>query len=155
MTKKTIKTPTIVFDIDGTLADIEHRLPYIEKDRAKRDWKSFNALCPHDEPIQPIIDVCNEFFKKGKFIVLCTAREESMRKGTVEWLDKHGVNYHSLMMRPLKNFKDDTLIKGDMVDILLKNNCEIELVYDDRPKVIRMFEARNLPVVDCGNGIEF
>ena len=43
----------ILFDIDGTLADIAHRRGHLDQD--KPDWKSFNAEMGGDTPNAPIV----------------------------------------------------------------------------------------------------
>ena len=152
--KKNVKTSTIIFDIDGTLANLEHRLHFIEREKGQRDWKSFNKECDKDLPIQNIIDDCNRF-AKSYFLVLCTGREETMRKKTVKWLDENSVHYDALLMRKEQDYRDDTIVKQEMHDLLVSKDCVIQLVYDDRPKVIRMWEANNLKVIHCGDGVEF
>jgi len=39
-----------VFDIDGVLADVGHRLAYVE--RRPKDWKAFFAAAPLDPPLR-------------------------------------------------------------------------------------------------------
>lgn len=42
----------VVFDIDGTLANIEHRLDYV---RSKpKNWKAFDAGIPNDKVNEPV-----------------------------------------------------------------------------------------------------
>ena len=54
-----------IFDIDGTLLDITHRLKFItgpneQYDTAKKDWKSFRDPKQKrwDEPIMEVINIC-------------------------------------------------------------------------------------------------
>ena len=44
-----------IFDIDGTLMDIDHRRHYVEGD--KKDWKSFVDNIKHDTPNDPVVDI--------------------------------------------------------------------------------------------------
>jgi phosphoglycolate phosphatase-like HAD superfamily hydrolase len=39
---------TVIFDLDGTLCDISHRLHFIEN--GNKDWDGFYAACPDDVP---------------------------------------------------------------------------------------------------------
>ena len=41
--------PLYIFDIDGTIADLTHRLHYIQS--IKPDWKAFNSNVMDDAPI--------------------------------------------------------------------------------------------------------
>ena len=47
----------VIFDIDGTLVDISHRLKLIKS--SPKDWKAFRDPLKKrwDEPITPVIDI--------------------------------------------------------------------------------------------------
>ena len=102
----------IICDIDGTIANVQHRLHFIKnpdgtmKPYAERDWDSFNAACVDDTPYEDVIDVlhslvvgqrvvphrgveriaCQEIERKVHFF---SGRNESVRTQTVQWLEKH------------------------------------------------------------------
>jgi hypothetical protein len=40
--------PLYIFDLDGTLALIEHRRKYVERPRGEQDWKAFYTACVDD-----------------------------------------------------------------------------------------------------------
>jgi phosphoserine phosphatase len=42
--------PLYIFDLDGTLALIEHRRKYVERPRGEQDWKAFYVACVDDHP---------------------------------------------------------------------------------------------------------
>lgn len=46
---------TVIFDLDGTLCDITHRLHFIEGDN--KDWDGFYKACPADIPKPAIIEL--------------------------------------------------------------------------------------------------
>ena len=45
-----------VFDVDGTLMDINHRRHFVENEK-KKDFKSFFAAMDQDTPRQEIFDL--------------------------------------------------------------------------------------------------
>jgi len=53
----------VIFDLDGTLADIRHRLHFIDNDRKVKQWKSFFDECDRDEPIMPVIKTLESMYK--------------------------------------------------------------------------------------------
>ena len=65
------KKPLYIFDLDGTLALIQHRRHFVERDRKEQDWKGFYAACINDEPNEPVV---------------CTM--ERLRRFADVWLDK-------------------------------------------------------------------
>lgn len=56
--------PLYIFDLDGTLADCQHRVPILaEKDDPNR-WRRFYAACVDDTPIMPVIGVLHEEWRQ-------------------------------------------------------------------------------------------
>jgi len=47
---------TVLFDIDGTLADINHRRHHVEGDNAH--WHAFFEEMGTDTVNQPVVDMC-------------------------------------------------------------------------------------------------
>ena len=76
--------PTVIFDIDGTLADIEHRRHFVEG--KKKDFDSFNAAMVNDTPNEPIVDLMWMCEDAAKQIIFCTGRMEQYREVTRNFL---------------------------------------------------------------------
>ena len=89
----------IIFDIDGTLLDISHRLHLIKK--TPPDWEEFrNPLQKRwDEPRLPIIKVAIALHKAGHQVILCSGRRESERKDTLESLSRF-ICYNLIVYHP-------------------------------------------------------
>ena len=49
----------IIVDIDGTLADLTHRLHHIRGD-GKKNWDAFHDACPNDVPIKTVVAMVRE-----------------------------------------------------------------------------------------------
>ena len=152
----------IIFDIDGTLIDISHRLHLIKK--TPPDWEEFrNPLQKRwDEPRLPIIKVAIALHKAGHKVILCSGRRESEREDTLESLSRF-ICYNlivpswkpSLCMRRDKDYRPDTEVKADMLETLRNQGFNPVMAFDDRPSVIRMWKEHGLTVADVGNGVEF
>ena len=165
----------VIFDIDGTLLDISHRLKHIKK--TPKDWKAFRDPKEkvHDEPIMPIINIARAFLynhSKDR-IIFASGRSEEERADTIlslsEWFLLEGwygvvENQDTIetyptspfYMRKEKDYRKDTIVKREMYDQMLKDGYKPELVFDDRPSVLRMWrEIEGLKVVDVGHGVEF
>lgn len=91
-------TPNIVlFDIDQTLADNDHRLHYINRDTV--DWEEFEDQCIYDFPITPSI-LCAQAWKTlGKQVWCWSGRTERIRSQTEVWLRNNGVPFEQLILR--------------------------------------------------------
>ena len=81
----------VIFDIDGTLLDIGHRLRHIKK--TPKDWKAFRDPKQKrwDEPIMPIIRIATALmhapYPKNR-IIFASGRSESERADTVRSLSR-------------------------------------------------------------------
>ena len=107
----------IIFDLDGTLANCEHRRHFVEPlhpkniDNAemlsynaytgelvkaigwKPDWKAFYEACDQDTLIEPVASLWNDFEVTlscyPEKIQIWSGRCESVREKTQQWLDKY------------------------------------------------------------------
>lgn len=147
----------VVCDIDGTIADIEHRKSFIAG--PTKDWKGFfNAM--RGDTIRPTTaQMLVDWKLKGNPLIFVSARPDTYREETTNWLRKHlanqyGVFWVTLIMRKEGDKRPDTEVKQDIFDRYLKN-LPIAMVIDDRPSVIRMWKANGLEVTDVGAGVEF
>lgn len=97
---KKIRPPAFVFDMDGVIADLDHRLHFIHNQN-KSDWSSFFSFVAMsmDSPITPTIALMQALSMKY-WVFILTARPERTRDATVTWLELNNVHHNGLMMRP-------------------------------------------------------
>lgn len=180
----------IIFDLDGTLANCEHRRHFLDPtksvnhilqgydgngrmieeagvycniltgERFKPDWKSFYEACDKDTPIEPVIDIWNQQISLGMMGVhqIWSGRCVSVRNNTIKWLDKYLLcfNSNNLKMRPIGDYTPDNKLKERWLDEAISQGETIDFVFDDRPKVIRMWRRRGIFVFDVNQTeIEF
>ena len=61
----------VLCDLDGTLADVNHRLHYIKNDdgtkktRKESDWGSFHTECINDVPNNDVIEILHSLVREG------------------------------------------------------------------------------------------
>lgn len=140
---------TVVFDIDGTLADIEHRRVHLMQDEP--DWKTFNSLM-HLDVIHEDIRRLLFQLEKHNYIVLCSGREDCFRQVTEEFLDKNNVVYEALYMRAEGDFRSDDIIKLEMLEKVTSNFERPWLWIDDRDKVVQALRGAGIRVLQVCNG---
>lgn len=143
-------TKLIVFDIDGTLANIEHRRCYVAT--KPRNWKAFNAAIPHDSPYEDMIYMVNLFGETNHTIILCSGRSEEERTMTEEQMNKFGVCYNKLYMRPAKDYRDDSIIKTELLQQIRQEFGEPYLWFDDRQRVVDAIRAQGIRVLQVMPG---
>jgi predicted kinase len=138
---------TVLFDIDGTLADATHRLHHIQN--GSRNWDAFFAACVDDPVIEPIRELAWLVDNQGYRIVLVSGRSDVVRAETEAWLAGHGVPYSELHMRAAGDFRQDHLVKSHILDALIADGHDIAFVVDDRPSVVAMWRERGLTCLQC------
>lgn len=147
---------TVLVDIDGTVADLEHRKHLV---RSKpKNWPAFNRAIPNDSPIHQTITVVNALKASGMQIVFCSGRGSESREVTEAWLrDVAKFDFPLvLFMRAERDNRSDDIVKSELLDQIIAEGFDPQFVIDDRPKVVRMWRARGLFVFDVNqSGEEF
>lgn len=149
----------IVCDIDGTVANLQHRLHYIKNedgtDKDVKDWDGFFSKVYDDSPIDSTIDMLHKYKEEGYEIIFVSARPEKCRQATIEWLMNYvDVDPVTLIMRGDGDKREDSDVKRDIHKKYLAN-LYIKCIIDDRPRVINMWREEGYHVIDVGPGIDF
>lgn len=151
--------PIVICDLDGTLCDISHRLPLVRNlpEGQKKDWKGFFDGLVNDTMRQEVADMLESYISKGHPIFFVSGRPDNYRAWTEDWLRRNFTipPHTALFMRPAGDKRPDTDVKKEIYERYFKGKYPIEVVIDDRPSVIRMWEEEGLKVVDVGSGVEF
>lgn len=136
----------VIADLDGTIAFIQHRLYFIQKE--KPDWDMFFKLCVSDAPNTNVIDTLNRLKNSGCTIVILTGRSDMVKKETVEWLKKYKVPYDMLVMRKQYDRTSDTIFKSrelpNILASLSMTTDDILCVLEDRQRVVDMWRKMNI-----------
>ncbi len=142
---------TILFDIDGTLADIKHRRSFLDQD--KPDWKSFNAAMGDDAPNTAIIEFYETLWNIAKYeLILISGRSEEHRKLTEQWLIWNKIPFSTIKMRSHNDFRADHIIKEEILKSLLSEGKDILFVVDDRQQVVDMWRRNGITCLQCDVG---
>ncbi|WP_055586057.1 phosphatase domain-containing protein [Peterkaempfera griseoplana] len=135
--------PLAVFDLDGTLADTRHRLPFL--DRRPRDWAAFFAAAPQDPPLPRGVELVLAGTEEYETVYL-TGRPEQCRRDTLDWLARHGLPDGRLLMRRGQDRRPARVTKPEMLRQLARGR-DVALVVDDDRLVCEAFRAAGFRVV--------
>jgi len=142
--------PIYLFDIDGTLADNDHREHFLTvPDGQQKDWDSFWAGQAYDTVHEPIATIARLLVQVGGYrVILLTGRPEIYRHVTEVWLDKNGVVYEKMIMRPKGNREDDTTLKLKLIDEYFTpgERRQIKLIFEDRQRCVDSMRAAGYKV---------
>ena len=146
---------TVIFDLDGTLANIDTRRKLATKPNGKLDWDVFhNPLnIKLDVPNEPVVKIAQMFAENGYTIIIFSGRSDRTKYSTRSWLSNNRVPFQKLVMRDsnASHFVPDEILKKDMLD----KHADIDdvfLVVDDRNKVVDMWRSLGLDVFQVADG---
>jgi phosphoglycolate phosphatase-like HAD superfamily hydrolase len=120
---------TVIFDLDGTLANGDHRLhllPSREMAHTTSSWDAFNLAAKDDAPISNNIELCRTMHAAGYRIVILTGRCDVAKRITKDWLDYRVVPYDKLIMRKAGDNRTDIEFKREAVGKLKNILCAFD-----------------------------
>lgn len=135
--------PLAVFDIDGVLADVRHRLRHVE--RRPKDWDAFFAAAPDDPPLAQGVALALDRAKDCE-VVYVTGRPERCRTDTLSWLARHGLPPGELSMRSGRDRRPARLAKPELLRQLAAGRV-VAVVVDDDPHVCRAYQEAGFAVL--------
>ena len=139
----------VIFDIDGTLADISHRQHMVQGRR--KDWRGFFAACVDDAPHKAVIVILRALYPQFE-IYLVSGRSDEVRNETIDWLETNGVPWHELIMRKAGDRTPDNLLKIGWVEQGRIPKQRILCVFDDRDKVVKAWRDAGIPCFQVAEG---
>jgi phosphoglycolate phosphatase-like HAD superfamily hydrolase len=150
-----MNTMDVVFDIDGTLLNIEHRVHLIRPpEGVKKDWQAFRRAAEQDTANVEIAWLANIIFNRHEArVVISSGRMEKERQVTLRSLGLAGVSgFHALYMRKNEDVRPDHVVKLEMLAQMRLDGYDPRLVFDDRQQVVDMWRAQGLRVCQVAPG---
>jgi FMN phosphatase YigB (HAD superfamily) len=132
--------PLAVFDIDGVLADVSHRLHHLDTGR----WERFFTAADRD----PLLDEGARRLRAAMVdhdVVYLTGRPERNRRLTERWLARHGLPTGPLYMREDDDYRPARWVKREVLRDLAPTRT-VASVLDDDPAVVRVLVEDGWPV---------
>jgi hypothetical protein len=171
----------ILCDLDGTLANIEHRMHYIKNVRdceycsvmgvaigckhcdgtgkiGKNDWPAFFKACADDTPLQTTINAINALYIGMRVsgvhaeIWIASGRSGEVLEETIEWLKKHIGQVDHLLMRKEGDYTPDDELKKSWLDKGIIPKERVFCVFEDRDRVVQMWRNEGLTCYQVAPG---
>lgn len=133
----------ILVDLDGTLAEHVARSPY-DYSRVKTDGVH-----------KPIRKLVNGYHDSGFAVIGLSGRPDinNVRRDTEEWMQENDIRYDRLLMRPADMLTDnDADVKQHLFDKHIRNSYDVELMLDDRNRVVRRMRKLGIKVLQVADG---
>ena len=152
---ETKKDNVILCDIDGTIANIDHRRPHVMG--KKKDFKTFNALQYKDTLIESTVRVLEAItMREGLQVLYVSGRSEEYRGLTERWLFDNlrgrKLLHTGLLMRPEGDYRCDAEVKEEIYLTKIKPRYKVFMVFDDRNKVVDMWRKHGLVCQQVADG---
>lgn len=130
-----------VFDIDGVVADVRHRVHHLER---RRSWHHFFAAADGDALLEEGARLVADLAREHE-IVWLTGRPEWLRDITETWLIRHGLPGAEVHLRPDGDYRPAPAYKLSVLRRLRERG--IAAVIDDDDEVIDAALAAGFPAV--------
>lgn len=153
-----------IFDIDGVVTDISHRIHYMREKNYEKFYSDEELA--KDEEIAAGINLVNKLFESDdSFVMFMTGRPHSTDKATWKWVNEHKVKHSQLgLFREDGDYRPSPIVKvegveqaiaevKDILDSASKDGSMGELglgnIYfiDDDPKNVQAVEEKYPDVI--------
>ncbi|PZF82897.1 phosphatase domain-containing protein [Jiangella anatolica] len=137
--------PYAVVDIDGVLADVQHRLHHLK--RRPKDWAGFFGAMGDDTPYPEGIELVTLLAHEHEVVYL-SGRPERTRAVTQRWLAANGAPAGTIMLRPDDDRRPARLFK---IGVLrrLAGQRDVAMLVDDDPAVCTAARAAGFTVYEA------
>jgi len=133
-----------ILDLDNCISDDEWRIHFIdwEKKDPEERYRTYHYACNLDQ-----FKNRNLVEGRGKCesIVIFTARPNSVRKQTAQWLRENGIKILSLHMRDEGDNSSSVEVKRkmleDLKELMQDSEIEISCAYDDKEDIVEMYRS--------------
>lgn len=132
----------IIVDIDGTIAEMIGRSPY--------DWERVGE----DEPKYKIIKLIQAYTaQEAAELIFVSGRDGICYQETEQWLKDNleDGELFKLFMRPVGDPRPDQEVKLEIYNNHIKDQYHVDLVFDDRLSVCRLWHGLGLQLLRVGD----
>lgn len=158
----------IVFDVDGTLMNIEHRVKYARKYLSESfnnlkavanpdyDYDKFESEIVNDTPNVEVFAIAHALSEQGHKIIIASGRKRKQMDITLKMLDEYYVWGYSFwdhhFFRADDDNRKDSIVKEEMYERMLSYGYDPKLVFDDRQMVVDMWRSKGIRVCQVAEG---
>jgi predicted kinase len=137
--------PAVLCDIDGCLA-------LKSNERGYYDWAKVDL----DSAQKHVVETLRALAAQGYYVIVMSGRDGVCFDITRDWLTLNDIPCDTLLMRAVGDARADEIVKSELFDAHIREDYDVLLVIDDRPRVARMWRSLGLNVLQVGDPhIEF
>lgn len=134
-----------IFDMDGTLCDVSSIRHYVTgKERNFHKFHTESINCP---PVRHVVKAAKKAHKQGRAVLIVTAREFRFAMVCMFYLRIIGVEYEQLYMRRNGDYRADSIVKREILDIIYNDGYNVIRAWDDNPSIWDVWESAGIETV--------
>lgn len=139
-----MKRKAIIFDMDGTLADVRAIRHHVLNGTRHKDFDKFHEESVNVPPNEHVAEAARQAHADGLAVLIVTARSAKWRHHTAMWLAINHIPSEGMWMRPNKDHRPDFEVKSDILR-RIQASFDVIHAWDDNPSVIQLWESHNIP----------
>jgi phosphoglycolate phosphatase-like HAD superfamily hydrolase len=141
----------VIFDVDGTLMNIEHRRHHVEQ--KPKDFEAFRRAIVNDTPNEDVVLMAKLLRDAGNRILIATGRLIDDIDITVSQLKDAGVWFDAIYTRAkFDQYKPDFEVKEQFLQFMRADGFNPTMAFDDRQQVVDMWRRNGLRVFHVDKG---
>lgn len=137
-----MKRTGVIFDVDGTLADVRGIRHYVVGTRHK-DFDAFHRESVNVPPHAHVADAALRVHMLGHDVLVVTARKVRWARHTAMWLALHGIPSDAMFMRGDHDSRHDVEVKRDILQSI-RTRWDVLGAWDDNPKIIELWKSEGI-----------
>ena len=141
----------IIVDMDGTLANITERVELANSQKdpitGKMNWDTFldpEVMRNLDQPNTDVVLLVRSLAETGHRILITSARNERHRDVTEWQLKTWQVPYIQLHLRADEDYRQDAIIKSEILEKIKDDGFNPTVAIDDRNQVVQNWRKLGL-----------
>jgi hypothetical protein len=133
------------------LSDAAGRQHFLDGSSGSKDWRAFFAASANDPLIEDVHCLLS-LLDPSLTIVLLTARPTTVQEQTLAWLERYGVRWDLLIMRPERQYQPAVTFKGAMIQARRAGGLDLRIAFEDDRRNVAMFRAAGVACVYIHSG---
>lgn len=145
--------PLYIFDLDGTLALIEHRRPLVEG--TNKDWRAFFAACVNDPPYVAVVETLKMLFEAGCDVWVWSGRSDEVKQQTIDWFSRQHIAgaISDFRMRASGDHQPDEKLKAEWLASLCQLDRErLVAIFEDRDRMVKLWRDNGIACFQVAPG---
>lgn len=139
-----MKRRAVIFDMDGTLADVRSIRHHVLRDPRRKNFEAFHAESVNVPANQHVADAARQAHRDGLAVLIVTARKAMWRNHTALWLAVNDIPSDAMWMRANHDNRPDREVKTDILH-RIRQSFDVVHAWDDNPAVIAVWESHGIP----------